>query len=756
MLNWLFLSFITLYVAVVLTVAAYDKGYMKCTEESRHQPGICDCRENNDCFIKFTITRRGDNEENFQYYINNERMGPTIIVNYETIVVVDVFNLNPDAVSIHWHGMHQHRAQFMDGVGNITQVAIKYSKTFRYVFSATPTGTHWYHSHMGDQRDKGLLGALIVLEKERPVEFPKVRDLPKEHTIAIQDSLTEVENPKEIECEPDGSVAPGSNLEIKSWVINGKELSNKIANPDCDRLEPLFHVEPGEQYRFRIIGAMKAAVLRMSIDKHELDVISSDGYLTKLYSTDLLIIHVGERYDVIPRSKNGTTFNGQVFPIRIESVAVHCDDFSKPERVGYAYLKYCENGGEPENPKVIRDDNRCRDGDHCVALNCPFQKYPNEIHQTDIDCKPVSELKLFHPTSATDLPENENVEEYFFNFDFPSVEGSKAMVNGVQFVLPSKFPFVNPERKVPNEKCHYKCIDRKFTDPQIYLCKTCSHTVRVPSKEINSTSDEFKPKTIRFVFSSLPSKSETKDVTDVRTHPIHLHGHSFFVRKIAYPTYNENNQTIKNVNQDLERTNCGPLSWKEKGEFGLLSNTTMRKDVIIVPAGGYVVIEFLADNPGWWFLHCHIDFHLIRGMAIAVNELPECQNDPPSHDKEFNPDDSYHKAVQTFNGYQNKDKCNIKASLQYVENLQHFSEQLTPTPTPTESTEDAIAREANFHNMRQKFFNPVVNMNLDNQFTSPHYKQLFHQRFRTHAADPEQRRFQDFRERNEHAPEWNK
>ena len=531
---------------------------------------------------------------------------------------------------------------------------------------------------MGDQREKGLLGALIVLEKNLPDELFGVLDLPKMNTIAIEEFTTEApeNSTKSTACEPDGSVAPKLGSEkplLKGWKINGEELSSSLTfNPNDDaKLEPLFHVKPGPKYRFRIIGAMASTVLRLSIDEHELDVIASDGYLTKSYSTDLLIIHVGERYDVIPKPKNISPSDGQVFPIRIESVAVHCSDFSKPIRTGYAYLKYSENfiDNNAENVEVITDDNRCRDGDHCVALNCPFQEYPNEHHGANISCYPVSELELRQPTSATDLPKNENFEEYFFNFDFPS-EG-KAMVNGVQFVLPSKFPFVNPDRKIPNEKCHYRCIDRRFTNPDIYLCKTCSHTVRVPS---NTTSGKFEPKTIRFVLSSLPSEDEGKTyITDVRTHPIHLHGHSFFVRKIAYPTY-YNNRTIKNVNQDLKRSDCGPLRWKNEKQFSTLPNTAMRKDVIVVPAGGYVVVEFLADNPGWWFLHCHIDYHLIHGMAIAVNELPECQHDPPSHDEKFNPPITYEDAVKHFDEYQtSRHECYKKVSLRYVENLQYFS-----------------------------------------------------------------------------------
>ena len=61
-------------------------------------------------------------------------------------------------------------------------------------------------------------------------------------------------------------------------------------------------------------------------------------------------------------------------------------------------------------------------------------------------------------------------------------------------------------------------------------------------------------------------------------------------------------------------------------EINAATEETVRKDTIMVPAGGYVVIEFLADNPGYWFMHCHIEPHLVRGMAAVIREdegLPE-------------------------------------------------------------------------------------------------------------------------------------
>ncbi len=59
-------------------------------------------------------------------------------------------------------------------------------------------------------------------------------------------------------------------------------------------------------------------------------------------------------------------------------------------------------------------------------------------------------------------------------------------------------------------------------------------------------------------------------------------------------------------------------------------NKTVRKDTVIVPSGGYVVVEFIADNPGYWFLHCHIEPHQLEGMAAVINEVEARHNPPPS------------------------------------------------------------------------------------------------------------------------------
>ncbi|EEB96442.1 hypothetical protein MPER_04426, partial [Moniliophthora perniciosa FA553] len=49
-----------------------------------------------------------------------------------------------------------------------------------------------------------------------------------------------------------------------------------------------------------------------------------------------------------------------------------------------------------------------------------------------------------------------------------------------------------------------------------------------------------------------------------------------------------------------------------------------RRDVVnIGGASDNVTIRFRTDNPGPWFLHCHIDWHLEGGFAIVFAERPD-------------------------------------------------------------------------------------------------------------------------------------
>ena len=372
--------------------------------------------------------------------------------------------------------------------------------------------------------------------------------------------------------------------------------------------EPSYTVHPGKSYRFRVIGAMETTVSRISIDGHKLIVMATDGYLTKPFDVDVLHFHVGERYDFMLKTRSDVD-PGTIFPIRVESVDVYCNNHNQPSRVGIAYLKYYA--------PVIED--RCTSNE-CVALNCPFAHYPvvEDVENTPAyTCFNVNDaLSLLHPTPDHELPDDTYLSQKitnFFNFAF---HNRTARINEVQFDRPTiPFAMTEADEHVTGE-CFYNTTE---------CSKACPHAVYLQ--------EQYKGKSMQFVLSSLPrgkGSHNSRPTTKIITHPIHLHGHSFWVVKIAYPIYFANG-TIERVNEDVNIPDCGHASWKDNIQSpGIkVDQYTIRKDVITIPAGGYVVIAFLNKNPGWWFMHCHIYRHLLEGMAIAVGELPECQNPPP-------------------------------------------------------------------------------------------------------------------------------
>ena len=138
--------------------------------------------------------------------------------------------------------------------------------------------------------------------------------------------------------------------------------------------------------------------------------------------------------------------------------------------------------------------------------------------------------------------------------------------------------------------------------------------------------------TIRFVLSSIGNEVNTGEGF---THPIHLHGHHFQVIAIGYGTYNQSNGFLLSRREDLacDDSLCSSPGWVGASPIFPANRKAVLKDTILVPAGGYAVVQFRSDNPGFWFMHCHIVPDLLEGMAVAINEVEKRPNPPPEGTK---------------------------------------------------------------------------------------------------------------------------
>ena len=596
--------------------------------------------------------------------VNGLIPGPTLIVNEGQNVIVNIESrLLAEITFIHWHGMHMHNTPWMDGADQITQCPINPEEIFRYYFEASPTGSFWYHSHKVTQRADGLFGALIV--RESPERFQNLEeklgmtiiDNPGKYTVQVQEwtktttlySFNRVKaglpfylekETGEIPLPPDEQVAMGVSQPYEAWdpsftrgpdgletgdfpfwsgLINGKGRHSNVPY-NKTRLE-IFTVEEGGSYRFRLIGVQGLYALKFSIDEHNLTVISTDGSLIEPITAQFIILHTGERYDFILTARRPRSDVNNYW-IRAESLELDLDAEGPPYpsrgNVAEAILHYGSSIVTPRSTayQSIKDNSipfdtaRCGTLGGCTAINCPFQAYHSSYN---IRCVNALEFRMLEevPNSAR-LAANPDPTcsdcEHFFN-----IGSDNDAINGRNMMLPVA-PLQTQKSSIPlSDFC-----DLESPCPGGEAC-SCVHV-----RDITTFNE-----TVRFVLSSVGNEV---NVGGGFTHPMHLHGHHFQVVAIVYGTYNESNGFLLAKNKDIDcgDTLCSSPTWRDglPPEFPV-NERAVFKDTIIVPAGGYVVVQFRSDNPGFWFMHCHIVPDLLEGMAVVINEVERYQNPPP-------------------------------------------------------------------------------------------------------------------------------
>ena len=97
------------------------------------------------------------------------------------------------------------------------------------------------------------------------------------------------------------------------------------------------------------------------------------------------------------------------------------------------------------------------------------------------------------------------------------------------------------------------------------------------------------------------------------SHPLHLHGHNFYVLDEGFGTWNgsgivnpQNPQRIDTYNVQKAISNA---------------TTSFTNDYQGLPA--YIILQYEQDNPGVWPFHCHIAFHASDGFVMTFLERPD-------------------------------------------------------------------------------------------------------------------------------------
>ncbi|XP_056008379.1 uncharacterized protein LOC125665694 [Ostrea edulis] len=599
------------------------------------------CEEKKITYEEMQEVITADGNYKFMYSINKQFPAPTLAVYENQKVEIQVHNdMVNEAVTFHWHGMFQNGTPWMDGVSMVTQCPILPGQMFTYEFRANPRGTHWYHAHHGAMRTSGLAGAFIVLPK-KGTERKDIARIDNDVVFIIQDWDSQNSDVEHVEkqywyMQPfignmradycggsmrtyDGSMSPLSHP-FANALVNGRTKYFSDDSSENQRAVPfeVFNVSHNTNTRLRMINSGMNGEYKISIDKHKLLLIGTDGGDLAPVWIDYIVINPGETYDVILYA-NSTSDN---YWIRLETTEVM--DFSYNPRkpnVSFAVLHYNEAGDElPES-----EARECTESNPCVMANCHWRPESVVKREAYVECLSVVDLRAAAPETPkepkSDPTSHEDFQEVFLNFHFTGSDlmRRRPAVNTIHYQSPPMPLQVFPN--VVNDKS-IVCNNQNMEDCGHY-CR-CTHVVKLATKKVTQ----------------LVLMAE--DGSDKGTsHPVHLHGNRFQVLKYGFPVVNKTDGLLQGPNQDIEYSHnyrtakWHDSSWNHGNVPDMIKENPPHKDTIVVPNRGYVLLRLKTDNPGFWIMHCHLETHMNMGMAVVlqVGEPDEMPNYPQNFPK---------------------------------------------------------------------------------------------------------------------------
>jgi L-ascorbate oxidase len=569
---------------------------------------------------------------------------PTIRVKAKDKIFLKAENhLIAVAFTIHLHGFDQVGTPWADGTSMFSTCPVPPdTKSSLQVFNAPDQpGTYLYHGHVGHAKVSGFTGLLIVeANEEKDVFYEETYNHVAELDLLLADSYH----------SPSLPLLSGLLQQTFRWVgdpqtilMNGQSyfnckendiyectdvnselcLSGVSGTGICGAGQPVYYnnlvhcdelycqnrttldVQSDKTYLVHIANGGVSAMLNVAIQNHVMTVVELDGIPCKPLEVSSLDLHVGQRagvlintdqpkgvywisaivrgrsavrkggallvYDGVSHNLNGQA--GEEDPSRLELIA------SQPLWDDWAFMRAQQQAFESLVPQTMPSRDR-------VYRTFSF----------------LNTQERFVPPSVNNLPKQGDASGIGIGTNLAETPQCKCKDGFLKWA-----------------------IDRKtFLNPSTPLLHSMYWNVNKESESELENKGFYKlkkGKVYDIVLQNYPACNGACEV-----HPWHMHGHHFwhvgtfegkYDPKVGYPSEGGG----KHYRRDTINIVGGP---KQDPTPPAGQNCT----ATIQPCG-YTVIRFVADNPGAWSFHCHIDWHLVMGMAVAFYYEDLAKTAPP-------------------------------------------------------------------------------------------------------------------------------
>lgn len=525
-------------------------------------------------YVKDTLVNYAGKEKR-AIAVNGQIPMPTLTFTEGDTAEIVVHNQLKENTSLHWHGVFLPNKE--DGVPYLTQQPIKPNTTHTYRFPIIQNGTHWYHSHSGLQEQIGMYGNFVMKKRDTDKTFRKgIDDLP---TVPVVLSEWTNLNPDNVHrmlhnANDWAAIKKGATQSYAEAVKQG-QLKTKVKN-EWKRMTAM---DVSDVYYDKVLMNGQVNTDLKNVDGKPLKAgdrvrlrISNGGA-----SSYFWLRYAGGKITVVASDGN------DVSPVEVDRLIIAVSEtydvvITIPENgVAYEFTATTEDRTQSTSyfigngiKQLISPLPRLKYFDGMKMMNDMMKMNGDlddmgmkmSLNQMDMNVVMYPEI-----TGEADKAKAHNMKEMDMEKD-PNRYNANALGDIVTLnyaMLKAPQPTTLPKNTPVKEL--------KFT-----LTGNMNRYVWSMDNKVLSESDKIPVKKGEILRITLYNNSMMR-------HPIHLHGFDFRIINGQ-----GENAPLKNV----------------------LDIMPMETDTI----------EFLANEEGDWFFHCHILYHMMAGMnrVFAVGD----------------------------------------------------------------------------------------------------------------------------------------
>lgn len=564
--------------------------------------------------------------------INGKLGGPEIKVKPGDTLKVNITNQLMDyndgfeELTIHWHGFDMRDVPFLDGTGHMSQCPIEKedSMMVEFVVNEEP-GTYMYHAHTNVLVADGLAGPLIVQEEEETepdaiVVLSEWFSTPSPELAKGLNGRFTSENPESDQESMFAWVGTPRSLLMnyqgcyQDCNLTSSNQQECTPDPACSTRYSI-QVLPDSVYRIRLIGAGSLVYQIVCFEGHNVTLVAIDASpVNPLEVGECVDVNLGQRRDVLLRTKNLKNQTSFWITGRVSG------------RLGmpasYGVLQYVQDTNEKNQSIILPESPAPQPGD--VPLSWVETGFINNItspvRNVEDYVNPEVQTKTVLIEMAQSIMQQTNQLRWLFSnvafLSTPSCTNTLKLLENPDWLSPRNPYFIESAADISEINItDIPGLGQNVGSGESFILANMNYerqlmpeqpVAGVPIVELPGES------VIDVIIQNLPSQDmpgvEVKSQSE--QHPIHLHGHHFYILGTGDGDFTE-----------IQQKNS---SWRSLLNF----KNPQFADTATVGKEGWVYLRFITGNPGLWPIHCHISWHEYMGMLMLFAE--DATNIPPT------------------------------------------------------------------------------------------------------------------------------